>query len=199
MSAPYPPARPGMGHNRGPGWSARRYAWGKARRDLVQARVPMEIVRLRVRRAEALGLSYPQYASILLGTGRDIVGFLFTVGGLQLRLARRLEAPAPVRAKLAAARAGTRIALTPADEAPEAFRIELIEAAGAPFEAAAPAPLAGADRTAARRAIRAALDPLKLPGDAVVMVGAAREELDWAEAARLARFLDTGEYFGNGA
>ena len=60
---------------------------GRARRELLP-RLPLEVVRRRVARARQLGLAYPQYAAILLGTGRDIVAFLFTDGGLRLRLER---------------------------------------------------------------------------------------------------------------
>ena len=62
----------GIGHNQGPpidgALSWRRFAWKKARAVLVPRR-PIEVVRRRVRRATQLGLEYPQYASILLGTG----------------------------------------------------------------------------------------------------------------------------------
>ena len=147
--------KPGIGHNSSAlGHSWRRFAWKKARKDLVAARVPLEIVRIRVRRAQRLGLTYPQYASILLGSGRDIVGFLFTVNGLQLRLARRLEAPAHISAKLRAAPDAYRIALAPSDEPPEAFRAELAEATAARFDAAAPAPQPCAAWGDARRAVQ---------------------------------------------
>ena len=187
---------PGIGHNSGAigaGW--RRFAWKKARKELVAAIVPLEIVRIRVRRAQRLGLTYPQYASVLLGTGRDIVGFLFTVNGLQLRLARQLEAPAHVAAKLRSAPDAMRIALSPAEEAPEAFRAELAEATSARIDAAARAPVEYAGWGAARRAVRSALSDAGMPADAVVMVGAGEEDARWADAAFLARFIPTADYF----
>ena len=94
---------PGIGHNQGPPIEAavswRRFAWKKARAKLVP-KLPLEIVRRRVRRAAELGLEYPQYASILLGTGRDIVGFLYTCDALGLRLARSGRLEPSVAAKL---------------------------------------------------------------------------------------------------
>ena len=45
---------------------------------------------------------------------------------------------------------------------------------------------------------RAALAPLKLPGDAVVMIGTRAEERAWADSARLARFLPAEGYFPAG-
>lgn len=190
----------GIGHNNGPsmdgGAGFRRYAWKRARRELVGARVPVEIVRLRVRRAKALGLAYPHYASILLGTGRDIAGFLFTVDGLQLRLLRELEAKPAVAERLKAIESAGRLALSPPEESAEAFRVELAAATGARIDAAAPAPETGAGWGVARARILAALSPLRLPRDAVVMIGEGREEERWAEAARLARFLPGAVYFG---
>ncbi|MFV0474862.1 MAG: hypothetical protein ACK5MQ_11755, partial [Pikeienuella sp.] len=125
-TSPFGPP-PGIGHNSGPaqdfGW--RRYAWKQARKELIGARVPIEIVRIRVRRAAALGLAYPAYASILLGGGRDIVGFLFTVDGLQLRLRRQLEMPAEVQDRLRALRDCSLMALSPQEEGAEPFRREL--------------------------------------------------------------------------
>lgn len=185
---------PGIGHNsnaQGRGW--RTFAWKKARKDLIGARVPLEIVRIRVRRAEALGLTYPQYASVLLGSGRDIVGFLFTVGGLQLRLARQLSAPEHVSAKLQTAPAARRIALSPPEEPAAAFRAELEAALGARIDHAAASP-AGPAWGVARRAIHAALSDARAPADAVVMIGEG-DDAAWAEAAFLAKFIPSREYF----
>lgn len=187
---------PGIGHNsntQGRGW--RRFAWKKARKDLVAARVPLEIVRIRVRRAQRLGLTYPQYASVLLGSGRDIVGFLFTVNGLQLRLARRLEAPVHVAAKLQAAPDALRIALAPPEEEAAEFRIELAEVTAARIDAAFPAPAPEASWGAARRVVHRALAEASMPPDGVVMIGDGAEDARWADAAFLAKFIATTDYF----
>ena len=189
--------RPGIGHNapppEGTGWNA--YCWRRARRELMGPRLPVEIIRLRVARARQLGLSYPQYASILTGSGRDIVGFLFTVGGLQLRLSRRLAMPGAVRDRLAAIEGAELAAFAPSGEDPDAFRLELADVSGAPIAAAAPEPEPPVSWPGARAAIRAALDPLGLPGDAVVLVGTAETEAQMAAAGRLAKFLETRDYF----
>lgn len=189
---------PGIGHNSnalGQGW--RRFAWKKARKNLVAARVPLEIVRIRVRRAQRLGLTYPQYASVLLGSGRDIVGFLFTVNGLQLRLARRLETPAHVSAKLQAVPNAPRIALAPPEEEAEAFRAELSEITAARIDAAFSAPAPDASWGRARRIVLRALAEASMPADGVVMVGEGADDARWADAAFLARFIPTSDYFPN--
>ena len=192
----------GPGHNRGPalepGAGFRRYAWKRARRDLLRNKVPIEIVRLRVRRARELGLSYPQYASVLMGSGRDITAFLFTVDGLSLRLRRELEMPPQVRDKLRGFGKCALSSFAPSGEDPEDFRLELQEVAGVAFATAAPTPEEqhGWDRV--RQAVRCALDPLSLPGNAVVMIGVSGEQERWAAAGKLAKFLPAEAYFDNG-
>ena len=69
----------GIGHNRGPalqpGAGFRKHAWGRARTALLGNRLPLQVIRARVRRAEALGLSYPVYASALKGPGAILWAF----------------------------------------------------------------------------------------------------------------------------
>ncbi len=42
-------------------------------------RLPIEVIRLRVRRAAELGLPYKIYAGVRASTGHDLVGFLIFV------------------------------------------------------------------------------------------------------------------------
>ncbi len=186
----------GIGHNSGQelgrGWQ--RYSWKRARRDLVGATVPVEVVRTRIRRARELGLEYPQYASILMGSGRDIVGFLFTVDGLQLRLQRRLDMPDRVRDKLQVVRSKL-ISFAPSGENPDAFRQELNDVSGVAFAAAAPELADETSWSAARQAVRAALDPLELPGSAVVLIGAKDSDAQMVVAGKMAKFIPTDAYF----
>lgn len=186
-------ARPGIGHNHGPGTGWQLYCWKKARKALVGT-VPLEIVRTRMKRAKQLGLAYPEYASILTGTGRDVVGFLFTAEGLRLRLARELEMPGEVREKLSRLIRVERLALAPVAEEPEAFRAELEAVSGLGFAGAGASPGEGADWGRSRAAILGVLGPLKLPADGVVLIGSRAEEAGWAVSAKMARFL-TGEAF----
>lgn len=192
--------RPGIGHNSETGGGWRRYAWKRARADLMKNKVPLQIVRIRVRRAAELGLSYPQYASILMGSGRDITAFLFTVGGLELRLRRELGLEARIREKLATI-CGTRLAvLGPAEEDAEAFRSELQSAAGVVFCAAGNAPEPGADWSRGRAAVTGVLRELRLPGAAVVMIGAdGGPDPGLAVAGRLGGFLPGRLYFPGAA
>ncbi len=189
-----------IGHNNGPsmkiglGWQ--RHCWAKARKDLLGKAIPVEVVRMRIKRARELGLAYPQYASIMLGSGRDIVGFLFTVDGLQLRLRKRLEMPDTVQDKLQSLRKCNLMAFAPSGETPDVFRKELQQVAGVPFSSASPEPEGEINWSAARRAIRTALDPLKLPSDAVVMIGTREAEKQWAAAGKIAHFIPASDYYG---
>ncbi len=187
---------PGIGHNQGPSLdgarSFRRFAWQKARKELLP-RLPLEILKRRVARAKALGLEYPQYASILLGTGRDIVGFLFTCDALGMRLSRTLELPETVEKKLSDLERCERLLMTEDD--PSTLARALATERRISFAGVSALPDPDCSWTQGRAAIRAALDPLKLPSDTVVMVGTRAQERVWADAARLAKFLPAERYF----
>lgn len=187
----------GIGHNQGPpleaGRSWRTHCWRRARRDLMP-KLPLEVIRRRVARARQLGLAYPQYASILLGTGRDIVAFLFTSDGLGLRLEHEARMPRHVAQKLVGLERCDRLLLAESGADIAVLRQTLADRR-IPFAALAPAPARHAAWSEGRAAIRALLDPCRLPGDAVVMVGTSAEERGWADAARLAGFLPAESYF----
>ena len=73
------PATPaaGLGHNNGPPLEEPvvdafvRYRWRKAHRE-AWANPSMAILRFRVARAEAAGVTYEEYVSTLLDTGRHL-------------------------------------------------------------------------------------------------------------------------------
>jgi hypothetical protein len=89
-----------------------------------------------------------------------------------------------------------RLLLAPAGENAAACAVALAKAGGATIAAAGPGPTPPVLLRAGAAALRDVLGPLKLPGDAVVMIGATAEERDWADAARLAKFLTAESYFG---
>lgn len=157
-------------------------------------KLPLEVIRRRVARARQLGLAYPQYASILLGTGRDVVAFLFTSDGLGLRLDREAPMPQHVAEKLTGLERCDRLLLAATDADIAALR-QALAGRRLPFAALARRPSRHAGWREGRAAIRAALDPCRLPGDAVVMVGTCAEERCWADAACLAGFMPAESYF----
>lgn len=182
----------GIGHNNGPtleaGESWRRHAWGKARARLLPT-LPIEVVRLRVRRAAEIGLDYRTYASIRAASGHDVIAFLFSTNALRL-LPPQPALPADRVAKLAALAAGrgalARAPLTPSlvlDLAPGL--IDRAHAAPRPF-----APWAES-----RRTLLAALAEGRWPADRVVMIGDTADERDWSQAARLGYYLNAERFF----
>lgn len=183
----------GIGHNGGPsldpGYSWRKQCWTAARARLLPT-LPIEVVRLRVKRAAELGLDYRTYASVRAATGHDVVAFLFSSNAL------RLVAPAPVlppdrAAKLAALKDCGRVALAirPLTVA------QVAGAGGALLDSVHPAPeLLGRWREAGA-SLRAALGTV--PGDRVILVGDTALERDWCAAGRLAGWLPAERFFGN--
>lgn len=178
-----------IGHNRGPaldgagGWKT--HCWRHARAALLPT-LPIEVVRLRVRRAKELGLPYKTYAGIRAQTGHDVVAFLFSSNALNTSPLSPML-PAPIAAKLAALTDVARIGLASAPLSPSALALnpELDCAHSAPYA------LAGFPMTA--RTLRAAMGPL--PADQVVLVGFGALERDWCAAGRLAAFLPGAQYF----
>ena len=189
----------GIGHNTGPkqlgrGWQ--KHCWTQLRKALIGKRMPIEVVRTRIRRAWELGLEYPQYASILLGSGRDVIGFLFTVDGLQLKLRKRLEMPDNVQEKLRGLERVSVMSFAPSGEAPDVFRREVSDVAGVPFVGSAPEVEGALGWSAARAAVRAVLDPIKMPSGGVVMIGTRDSEARMAQAAKMSRFIPSAGFFG---
>ena len=183
----------GIGHNGGPtvegGESWRRHCWTTARARLLPT-LPVEVVRLRVRRAAELGLDYRTYASFRAATGHDVVAFLFSSNAL------RLVAPAPVlpadrAGRLAAIRDCGRVALATLPLTPE--RVEM--AARGAIDAAHPAPAHLGRFPDQAAAIRAALG--RVPSDTVLLVGEGALERDWVAAGRLAGFVPAERYFAS--
>ncbi|MCX7286609.1 MAG: hypothetical protein NTW20_03355 [Rhodobacterales bacterium] len=181
----------GIGHNRGPslegGASWRRHCWTAARKQLLPT-LPIEVVRLRVKRAKALGLEYRTYASVRAATGHDVVAFLFSSNALRVSVLRP-SMPVDRVEKLVVVQCG-RLAL-----AVEPLTPGMVESANpVVLDASHPAPDALAGFGEARAALRAALG--KLPSDQVIVVGDMALERDWCAAGRLAGYLPAERYFG---
>ncbi len=182
-----------IGHNQGPtmepGESWRRHAWGKARARLLPV-LPIEVLRLRVKRAAEIGLDYRTYASIRAASGHDVIGFLFSTNALRL-LPPQVALPVARREKLDAIQGAARAALVHAPLSPA----QVLDLASGALDAAHPAPRPFAGWGEARKALLGALAEGRLPPDRVVMVGDTADERDWAQAARLAWYLPADRYF----
>lgn len=186
----------GIGHNQGPvldtGTSWRRHCWSRARRDLLP-RLPIEVLRNRVRRAQQIGLDYTTYATVRASTGRDIVAFLFSTNAL--RLFRADQALAADRAaRLAEIAACERRALAIAPLRPAPLLSALRRQHGDILDAAAAAPQVHDAWSDAAVALDAALAP-GMPADAVLLIGDTAMERDWSAAGRLAGYLSAARFF----
>ena len=179
----------GIGHNQGPtmeaGESWRRHSWGKARARLLPV-LPIEVVRLRVKRAQELGLEYRTYASIRSTTGHDVIAFLFSTNALRMT-AMRPAMPVPVAEKLAQVQGAARGALVRAGLHPD------VGLATGVIDRATPAPRPLASWSEARKGVLGALGGVS--PDKVVMVGDTMDERDWSAAARLAWYLPAERFF----
>ncbi|MBL4812962.1 MAG: hypothetical protein JKX69_11550 [Rhodobacteraceae bacterium] len=183
-------ARAGIGHNFGPsmepGQSWRRFAWRKARAELLPT-LPLEVVRRRVARAKQLGLPYKTYAGIRASTGRDLVGFLFSTNALRVHKAMLL--PADRAARLAAIAEADRVALTRPPLLP-ALVAELGE-----VDAAYDGPIPLANWPQMQAQLRAVMADRGLPADGCIIIGETTEERLWSEAGRMAGFLSADQFF----
>lgn len=179
-----------IGHNGGPsmagGVSWRKHCWSAARERLLPV-LPVEVVRLRVRRAQALGLDYKTYAGVRAATGHDVVAFLFSSNALRVTLVR--PAMPLERAEKLVEVAARRLALAVVPLSPE-----MVEAANPVLDGAWPAPYALAGFGEMRERVRAALG--RVPSDQVILVGDLGLERDWCAAGRLAGYLPAERYFG---
>lgn len=180
----------GIGHNRGPvveGASWRATCWRRARAELLGPRLPVEVVRLRVARAKALGLDYKTYAGVRATTGRDLVAFLFSSNGLAVF--RDGQGPDDGRAeRLAGVMAERHLGVAPGlDPAELGARIGAISAR----------PLAtfGTSWAGMRDEMKGWLKSQGLPGDAVLMIGETDHEREMMAAGGLAGFLSGQDYF----
>lgn len=182
---------PGLGHNKGPsmekGRAWRRFAWKKARQDLLPT-LPIEVARRRVRRARELGIDYRSYAGIRAATGRDIVALLFSTNAL--RVYKDLGIPAEREATLRTVRHADLLAMVQPPITPDVW-LERHDI----FLRAARAPGLSENWSETRAALLSLTD--RLPPDGVLVIGETHLERGWSDAGRLAGFLPAERYFGS--
>jgi hypothetical protein len=192
---------PGPGHNRGPtmdrgeGW--RRHCWTVARQELLP-HLPLEVIRLRVRRARELGLDYRTYATARATGGRDIIAFLFSSNAL--RVIRPGDALPDDRAeKLRAIRDCSRTLLAHAPLDATRLATTLATDHGIRLDGAGAAPRFAAPWRDIRAAVLAVLAPARLPAGGVMLIGDTAAEREWCEAAQLGGYLPADRYFPTGS
>lgn len=184
---------PGIGHNREPADPLRVIAWRRVVAS--QPRLSPVTVRMRMARADELGMSYADYAAVRTVSGRDPAALVFSPASLGLGLGRRLTLPAQTAAHLALVRRCHLLCLCPSAEDPAAFAEELCEVSGVRFAGASPMPDREATWDMMRRTVRCLLDPLRLSGNAAVMIGDGYIERTLCAAGRMADCLSGLRYF----
>lgn len=180
----------GLGHNNGPtlesGQAWRTHAWKKARLDLLP-KLPLEVIRLRVKRAQALGLPYKTYAGIRASSGHDLVGFLFSSNALGV-ITPHQAAPLHVVEKLAALVDCRSIGIAHRQvDLTQIFSLEAVEKAPNPHVSWA----------AMRDHLKTIVRKTGQPADRFVLIGEPAFERDWAEAVQAAGFLHGHAYFAS--
>lgn len=180
----------GIGHNSGQagdgGLSWRKYAWTKARRDLMPT-LPIEVVRMRVLRAQELGLPYKTYAGIRASTGHDLIGFMFSSNAL--RILRETDPLPDERAARLAALTAQRIALAQVPlRAATLAKLSCIDAVY-------PAPGFALSWAAGRDRLKRVARACGHPADRYVIVGDTAIERDWVAMAGAAGWIDGDTYF----
>lgn len=181
---------PGIGHNNGPsmedGRAWRLHAWTRARAE-AQPNLPVEVVRMRIRRAAELGMGYRTYAAIRAASGRDPAALVFSSNALGLHGGRDLRPE--VAERLSAIRQCLRIGLLTAPLDPVALTGRL------PLDRLYRAPAPHARWPVLRETLARVQEGR--PAAALVLIGAAPGEADWAAAGRLGAYLDAARYFGD--
>jgi len=111
-----------FGHNQGPAiareGSWHSFIWRRARREAWK-NPPIEILRLRCRRAASLGLIYRQYTSVLVDRGVHLQAMIFGLGGTLVQIKNGPAQPLPaVLEKLGRLNASAIFVITDDPQAP---------------------------------------------------------------------------------
>ena len=179
----------GIGHNSGrvdePGRAWRTHVWRKARAELMP-KLPIEVIRRRVKRAKELGLPYKTYAGLRASSGDDLIGFMFSSNALDV-LRRTHRVPAQKAERLQNIVGAKTIALThypvvPAQVSPPAT-----------FATLAPRPLSQWAET--RDVLGDVFKQSQAPSSRVVLVADLSIEQEWVSAGRMAGVLATDAFF----
>jgi len=180
----------GPGHNGGPsmepGQSWRRHCWTAARRALLPNALPVEVVRIRMRRAAEIGLDYRPYATLRASTGHDVTAVRFSSNALRVFCEAQLEAERAAKLQALSGCERVGLAVAPLDAG-------ALAAAAPVLDRSHGAPRPWSAWRAQAEALRAACG--RVPGDRVLLVGDAPYEAEWTASGRLAGFVAAGRYF----
>ncbi len=188
---------PGIGHNQGPtmqaGHAWRRTAWEKSRKALLP-RMPIEVIRSQINRAQELGLDYKTYASVRAASGRDVIAFLYSSNAL--RLHRSAQDLPPDRAMILRDQKQVKrliAAHRPIDPGnlPQDFD-HLHQIA---LTAADRAPLFTQSWSQMRDTLQTLSRAQKIPANGIVLIGETAFEHEWLAAGKFAGYIPADTLF----
>ena len=181
----------GIGHNSGrviePGHTWRKHVWTKARKKLMPT-LPVEVIRMRVRRAAELGLPYKTYAGIRASCGDDLIGFMFSNNALRILRAGQVMA-ADRGCKLDQLIATQRIGLMHAPA-----MVKQLQALPQ-IDRAYRAPQFADSWSSVRKQLCAIAADAKTPANRMVLVGDTAFEREWVETGKMAGYVPADVYF----
>ncbi|HQU69176.1 MAG TPA: hypothetical protein PLI43_13435 [Albidovulum sp.] len=186
----------GLGHNGGPslegGTAWRAHCW-RAAREALLPKLPIEVVRLRVKRAKEIGLDYRTYAGFRASTGHDLVAFLFSTNALRL-VKDQDRMRAEEAAKLAGLSGiGQLVAVQPPLD--PARVADTMASQSIPVIAANAAPGLAMGWRDTRDRLLAFAAAARTPADRILVIGDTTLEAEWAATARMAGYLPTARFF----
>ncbi len=186
-----------IGHNQGPtmekGHAWRTLCWQKSRAAMMP-KLPLEVLRIRVKRAKDLGLDYTSYASIRAASGHDVIAFLFSSNALRA-FVKSPEIPADRLNKLTQMQGCKYLAATHMPLSVDAFINSLPDDPAPIFNQIFNAPTFNNTWSQTRETILKPLHLEKLPRREVVIIGDTSHERTWSQAAKLAGYLNADQFF----
>ncbi|CUJ15014.1 hypothetical protein [Cognatishimia activa] len=183
----------GIGHNNGPtmepGHRWRTHQWRSAQRALMRKTIPLSIVRMRMKRAQELGMDYKTYAKVRQASGQDILALMFSSNALRI-IGQGAKMPEAREAALQKVRNAKKLSLVYPPNTPKS-----VLAANRTIDAADFAPLFHEDWSTMRNKVAGLMQSQKLSGSAVLVIGDAPLENEWYTAGKAAGYLHASEYF----
>ena len=131
-------------------------------------KLPVEIVRLHVKRAAEIGLDYKTYAGVRAATGHDLVAFLFSTNALRLLRAGDRVAGQEARHMAAASGIGRLLAVQPPLDPARVW--QGLAGQGIAVDAAARAPGLAQNWGETRAALLSLMAGVRAPADRVLLI-----------------------------
>lgn len=182
-----------IGHNNGPSMQAghklRTYRWRKAQKAMMPNTIPLMIVRMRMKRAQELGMTYKTYAKVRQVSGQDILGLLFSSNALEI-IGDGARMPVTRDRVLKTVKGARKLTLVHRPQSPDA-----VLQANPVLDDAQSAPRFTDSWSQMRDQVSGFIQAQNLSGNQILVIGDAPLEADWLVAGRAGGYLSAQEYF----